>query len=78
MQNDGKWLLKSLGQNQKDDGYDFNLNVPVVPNGKDLVVYEGMSENRRKLLNDGVLRLGLIVIELDRQTGSVKTSYPDL
>lgn len=78
MQKDGKWLLKSLGENQQDDGYDFNVNVPVVPNGKDLVIYEGMSENRRKLLHDGVLRLGPIVIELDRQTGSVKTSYPDL
>lgn len=74
MQSDGKWLLKSLGENQKDDGYDFDFNLPLVPYGRDLVIYEGMSANRRKLLDDGVLDMGLMRIKLDGQTGAITWS----
>ncbi|MDR2849317.1 MAG: type II secretion system protein GspG, partial [Verrucomicrobiota bacterium] len=54
---EGKWLVKSLGENGVDDGYSFGDAVSIIRRYQgDMIVYEGMSANGMKLFLEGELK----------------------
>jgi hypothetical protein len=62
---DQRWLLKSFGENGKDAGFDFDNNVPLFSaSAKNPVLFDGMSEARRRLWIDKKLDMPKIQISL--------------
>lgn len=70
LQQNQRWLLKSLSDDGTDDGYDFENNVPLIPGKRDLVLFDGMSQTRKRLLTDGQLQMSYIKVTLFK--GSVR------
>ena len=64
LQQNQRWLLKSLSDDGTDDGYDFENNVPLIPGKRDLVLFDGMSQVRKRLLTDGQLQMSRIKVTL--------------